>query len=91
MENQNNLIIRFYCLHDGILFIQNTLNQEDWKVIIPRIMEKKLMLEYHIRYGHMGAVKVVKALEAVSYTHLDVYKRQVLGLTQPATAVIYPR
>ena len=59
MANQNSSINQFYCEQEGILFIKNTLNQEDWKVIIPRIMEKELVLEYHIRYGHMGAVKVV--------------------------------
>ena len=35
--------------------------------MIPRTMEKELILDYHIRYGHMGALKVIKALEEQVY------------------------
>ena len=34
---------------------------------VRRSIEKELILDYHIRYGHMGAVKVVKALEEHTY------------------------
>ena len=67
LEEQNDIITRFYCIHDGILFIKNTLNQENWKVIIPKTIERELVLDYHIRYGPMGALKVIKALEENCY------------------------
>ena len=33
----------------------------------PKALEKELILEYHSRYGHMGALKVMKALEEHTY------------------------
>ena len=50
---------------------------------------KQVMPEDLIRYGlipeFVGRVPVVVTLDAVSYTHLDVYKRQPLD--QPATVI----
>ena len=34
-----------------------------WKVVIPKALETEVILDYHSRYGHMGALKVMKALE----------------------------
>ena len=50
-----------------LLFIKVTPNQENWKLVIPTAVENKLILDYHIRYGHMGAIKIVKALEEQVY------------------------
>ena len=89
--------------------------RDRWKIVIPTTIEKDIILDYHLRYGHMGATKGIKAIEEnchikninrktrnyiktclicqlvktnnerkegmmipVSYTHLDVYKRQLL-------------
>ena len=98
LEAGDETIAQYYKIHNGILFIQPSLKKEEWKVIIPTHIEKEIVNNYHIRYGHMGALKVIKALEEschlkdinrkvrkyikscricpVSYTHLDVYKRQ---------------
>ena len=69
---------KYYHINKGILFGKTALNKETWKVIIPNHIEKEIIIDYHIRYGHMGALKVI---QAVSYTHLDVYKRQNLNVT----------
>ena len=58
---------RYYCLHDDILFIKNTPNQVNWKSVVPPTVENQLILDYHIRYGHMGVMKIVKALEEQVY------------------------
>ena len=113
LDNQDDKILPFYCVHEDVLFIKANLNQNNWKVIIPKTIEKELIVDYHIRYGHMGSLKVIKALgeqvytqninrsvriyvqtchvcqlvkynnerkegTTVSYTHLDVYKRQIV-------------
>ena len=44
-------VTQFYCLHDGVLFVKPKLNQNNWKIMIPRTTEKELVLDYHIRYG----------------------------------------
>ena len=42
-------------------------SSERWKVVIPKIIEKEIAVDYYVRYGHMGAVKVVKALHEHDY------------------------
>ena len=60
-------IVQYYKVHDNLLFIKNNPNIGEWKLVIPSIVEEQLILDYHIRYGHMGAMKVVKALEEQVY------------------------
>ena len=38
-----------------------------WKIVILRAVEKDIIMDYHVRYGHMGALKVVKALQEHVY------------------------
>ena len=56
-------ITSYFCIHGDILFIKHKPNQDNWKVLIPQTIEKALIMDYHVQYGHMGALKVVKALE----------------------------
>ena len=87
--DQDDRITPYYCIYKDVLFIKDRNQGNQWKLIIPKTIEKEITMNYHIRYGHMGAIKVIKALEenvyfkdinrrvrTVSYTHLDVYKRQ---------------
>ena len=98
LSQQDERITPFYCVHEDTLFVKTSHTQNSWKLVIPRGFEKEIIMDYYLRYGHMGALKVIKALEehtyvkdinrrvrnyikhchiSVSYTHLDVYKRQV--------------
>ena len=61
LANQDDTITKFYCMHNNVLFIKPSLDEEIWKIIIPTDIEKEIIMDYHI---------------PVSYTHLDVYKRQ---------------
>ena len=63
LADQDDTITKFYCIHNNVLFIKPSLDEEIWKIIIPTNIEKEIIMDYHIRYGHMGAMKVVKALE----------------------------
>ena len=63
LAEQDDTVAKCYCVNHGILFIKTSLNQENWKVIIPTNIEKEIIMDYHLRYGHMGALKVIKALE----------------------------
>ena len=54
---------RLYCIHNYVLFVKNHVSQGNWKLVVPATIEDKIIRDYHIRYGHMGALKIVKALE----------------------------
>ena len=62
MESED-IIKQFYCIHNDVLFIKTKENQGNWKLVVPTSIENKLIKDYHVRYGHMGALKIVKALE----------------------------
>ena len=63
---------RYYCTHNQLVFTKSNKNGEGWKIVIPKVLEKDLAIDYHIRYGHMGAVKVIKALqEHVYFTDMN--------------------
>ena len=69
LANDDEKITPFYCTHNRLLFTKTNKDGEQWKVVIPKTMEKELTIDYHVRYGHMGAVKVVKALQ--EHVHLS--------------------
>ena len=62
LSAQDTRIIPYYCLHHHLLFIKTKYHNNTWKLVIPRTLEKEIITDYHIRYGHMGALKVVRAL-----------------------------
>ena len=68
VQEGDEVINRFYCIHEDTLFIRNTPQQENWKLVIPSAIERPLIIDYHDRYGHMGALKVRKALDCLLYT-----------------------
>ena len=49
------------------MFVKTKYHDNDWKLVIPKTIEKEIITDYHVRYGHMGAVKVIKALEEHMY------------------------
>ena len=67
LNNQDDKILPFYCVHEDVLFIKANLNQNNWKVVIPKTIERELIIDYHIRYGHMSPLKVIKMLEEQVY------------------------
>ena len=64
---QDDRITPYYCMYKDILFIKDKHQCNQWKLVIPKTIEKEITMDYHIRYGHMGAVKVIKALEEHVY------------------------
>ena len=63
LTDNNANINQYYCTHNQVVFTRHNKGDERWKVVIPKALEKDLTIDYHIRYGHMGAVKVIKALQ----------------------------
>ena len=57
------IINKFYCIYKDILFIKTKKNKDTWKLVIPHSLENQIIKDYHVRYGHMGTLKIVKALE----------------------------
>ena len=61
LNQQEERATQFYCSHEDTLFIKTKPNQNSWKLIIPKGYEAEIIMEYHLRYRHMGALKVIKA------------------------------
>ena len=57
LEAGDETITQYYKIHNGILFLQPSLKKkEEWKVVIPTHIEKEIVNNYHVRYGHMGCL-----------------------------------
>ena len=67
LDNQDVRITPYYCVVDNILFVKTKYHDDGWKLVVPKTIEKEIITDYHVRYGHMGAVKVIKALEEHMY------------------------
>lgn len=67
LENNDHKILPYYCLHENVLFIKGKNEHDPWKVFVPKTVEKELIIDYHVRYGHMGPRKVSKALAEHMY------------------------
>ena len=74
VQNEEEPIIQFYNIHNNILFIKNNPHHGEWKLVIPATVEEQIILDYHIRYGHMGAIQVIKALEEQVYIK-NIYRK----------------
>lgn len=61
MKNDET-IVKYYSTHEDVLFIRPNDQLNQWKIVVPKSMEEALIVDYHIRYGHMGTLKVAKAL-----------------------------
>ena len=79
LAEDDEKITPYYCTHDRLLFTKTQKYSEQWEVAIPNTIEKELAIDYHVRYGHMGAVKVVKALQ--EHVHFKDMNRKVRRLS----------
>ena len=59
--------MKFFCVYEEILFIRPTIKDHVWKMYVPAATEVALIQDYHERYGHMGSLKVIKALSEHCY------------------------
>ena len=62
LRNGDETIGKYYCQHDKVLFIRPNELTNQWKIVVPNSIERTLINDYHIRYGHMGTLKVAKAI-----------------------------
>lgn len=62
VEAADPIIVEFYTIHEGLLFYRRTLNDSQWKLVVPEKLINKVILDYHERYGHFGGCKTYKAL-----------------------------
>ena len=67
LEQNDSTLIPYYCINNNLIFTRPTSRDNYWKLYIPRAAESQIILDYHIRYGHMGPLKVVRALEEHMY------------------------
>ena len=77
LKESDEKITPYYCTHNDILFIRQKPHQDHWKIVIPPTKEKTLIMNYHVRYGHMGALKVVKAL--VGHVYIRILQESTLS------------
>lgn len=62
IRNGDTAISNLYCVEEDILFFRNNDELEGWKIVVPTEIERTLIMDYHMRYGHMGPQKVIRAL-----------------------------
>ena len=74
LENNDPTIIPFYCIHNNLIFTHPTSQNQDWKLVIRRTAVSSVILEYHVRYGHMRPLKVVKAL--TEHVYIKVHQQE---------------
>ena len=67
IEQNDATILPFYCVQDNVIFTRPTSRDHVWKLYVPKAAESLIIWDYHVRYGHMGPIKVVKALEEHLY------------------------
>ena len=67
LENNDPTILAFYSIHNNLIFTCPTSRKQEWKLYIPKSVESSIIIDYHIRYRHMGPLKVVKALSEHVY------------------------
>ena len=58
LNRQEEKATQYYCVHEDILFVKTKPNQNTWKLMIPKETAAEIIMEYHFRYGHMGALKL---------------------------------
>ena len=49
------------------LFTQPATRINGWKLYVPKEAESSIIVDYHVSYGHMGPLNVIKALEEHVY------------------------
>ena len=57
LKESDEKITPYYCTHNDIVFIRQKPHQDNWEIVIPATKEKTLIIDYHVRYGHMGALR----------------------------------
>ena len=67
LSHNDPTIIPYYCILNNLLFNRTISTNHSWKLYIPPTAESSIILDYHIRYGHMGPLKVVKAIKEHMY------------------------
>ena len=67
LASNDPTVLAFYCIHNNLIFTCPTSRKQEWKLYIPKSVESSIIMDYHIRYGHMGPLKVVKALSEHVY------------------------
>lgn len=68
LQYGDETINMWYMVYNDILFKKvETHCKTRWKVVIPHSLVKEVIWDYHERYGHMGAEKVIQALKEHVY------------------------
>jgi hypothetical protein len=66
VEAADPMICDFYQIHENLLFNRKN-DRTSWKLVVPETIIRKVILDYHERYGHYGAVKTYQALKEHFY------------------------
>ena len=48
LVEQDDRITPCYCIHQEILFIKTQYSYNTWRIVIPRTIEKDIILDYHV-------------------------------------------
>lgn len=67
IRENNPSVNPYYYVLNNVIITRPTPRENSWKVYVPKTLESPIIMDYHIIYGHMGPLKVVKALEEHFY------------------------
>lgn len=67
IRQNNDKPTPFFQIYNEMLFTTSGIKNKHWTIVIPKIIEKALIQDYHDRYGHMRVKNIVKALEEHVY------------------------
>ena len=49
LAEHDERIMQYYCTYNNILFTKTKQSSEQWKAVIPKIIEKEIAVDYHVR------------------------------------------
>lgn len=70
----------WFIMKEGILFKKKKGTQDGWRVCIPRILQRRVVLRCHEENGHFGVRKIISRLkESCVFPHLNELVRRIVG------------
>lgn len=66
LENEDELSNKFkevFKIHNNVLFKRRSVNDHNWCICIPEVMESQLIQFTHLKFGHLGGYKIYSILK----------------------------
>lgn len=79
-ESENDNVHNHYTMHNNLLFKRKSIQDTEWRLMIPTIIAEQLIKDYHDRYGHIGQKKTISTIkEHFCMEKLDKKVSKIIG------------